>query len=463
MQRTERSCRLGLNAGSNTPRAVLREVARAGLRLSLCCAVLLAGSAWMSAATQEQTTDPGPGRADALLAERRARLARVQPAGKSKVAGFLATAETEGFDQLVSFQLRDFRLGFGKISPISNFTPAIRYQRLRLGESQLSFEASGAYSVRNYQAYDLKIGVFDEPVPPDFLGDGFLGAPFDFDQRSQQPIEGFLYGDVRYRNFPREVFYGLGMDSEESNRTDYRHEVTSLDVVGGYQFARWIGVQARAGLLGTNVGAGTVDSRPDTGDVFDDITAPGVEHQPDFFHFDSGLYLTWAADPNDPAASLGVRFARFDEQGGNRFQFNRFSVDTRGYLPLGSRQRTIAVRYYVSLDYADDGSEVPFYMMKSLGGQDTLRGYRDYRFRDQNLLYLSGEYRWEATTGIELAMFYDTGKVFNDRSGFKFDGLKHSFGAGIRAKSLRRVSFRMDVGRSGDGNTLLFFAFGPSF
>ena len=449
--------------GPHSNGKLLAVLARAGLRLSLCCVVLLAGSAWMSAATPQQATDSGPGRADALLAERRARLARVQPAGKSGVAGFLATAVSDGFDHLVSFQLRDFRLGFGKISAISSLTPAVRFQRPRLGESKLSLEASGAYSLSNYQAYDLKIGVFDEPAPHDFLGDGFLGAPFDFDQRSQQPIEGFLYGDVRYRNFPREVFYGLGMESEESNRTDYRHEETSLDVVGGYQLARWIGVQVRVGLMGTNVGAGTVDSRPDTGELFNSITAPGIEHQPEFFHFDSGLYLTWAADPNDPAASLGVRFARFDQLDGSRFQFNRFSLDTRGFLPLGSRQRTLAVRYYVSRDYADNGSEVPFYMMKSLGGQDTLRGYRDFRFRDQNLVYLSGEYRWEATTGLELAMFYDTGKVFNDRSGFDFNGMKHSFGTGIRAKSLRRVSFRMDVGRSGDGNTLLFFAFGPSF
>ena len=79
----------------------------------------------MSAATPQQATDSGPGRADALLAERRARLARVQPAGKSGVAGFLATAVSDGFDHLVSFQLRDFRLGFGKISAISESVPIL--------------------------------------------------------------------------------------------------------------------------------------------------------------------------------------------------------------------------------------------------------------------------------------------------------------------------------------------------
>ena len=123
----------------------------------------------------------------------------------------------------------------------------------------------------------------------------------------------------------------------------------------------------------------------------------------------------------------------------------------------------IALRYYASRDYANDGAEVPFYLMKSLGGQDSLRGYKDFRFRDANLLYLSGEYRWEATAGLEFAVFYDTGKTFAERSGFHLDGMKHTFGWGLRAKSMRRVSFRVDVGRNGDGNVLLFLAFGPSF
>jgi hemolysin activation/secretion protein len=146
----------------------------------------------------------------------------------------------------------------------------------------------------------------------------------------------------------------------------------------------------------------------------------------------------------------------------DRYAFNRVSADARGFLPLGSRQRTLAARFFISRDYADSGQQVPFYMMETLGGHSTLRGYRNFRFRDDNVLYLSGEYRWEATAGVELAMFYDTGKVFPDRSGFSFEHLKHSFGAGIRGKSLRRVVFRMEVGHSEEG-TFLYVSLGPSF
>ena len=117
-------------------------------------------------------------------------------------------------------------------------------------------------------------------------------------------------------------------------------------------------------------------------------------------------------------------FERFDDTNGERFSFNRVSFDARGFLPLGSRQRTIAARLYATSDYADSGAQVPFYLMETLGGHDTLRGFRDFRFRDTNVLYLSSEYRWEAAAGIDLAVFYDAGKVFSDRSDFGFDDLR---------------------------------------
>ena len=105
---------------------------------------------------------------------------------------------------------------------------------------------------------------------------------------------------------------------------------------------------------------------------------------------------------------------------------------------------------------------MPFYLMRTLGGHDTLRGFRDFRFRDTNLLYLSAEYRWEAAAGIELAIFYDTGKVFPDSSDFNLDDLNESYGFGIRGKGMRRVVFRLDVGHSTEG-TFVYIAFGPAF
>jgi len=78
------------------------------------------------------------------------------------------------------------------------------------------------------------------------------------------------------------------------------------------------------------------------------------------------------------------------------------------------------------------------------------------------LLYLSAEYRWEASSALELAVFYDTGKVFSRRSDFKFDNLEKSIGGGIRFKTPGAMVLRIDMGRSREGNRY-FFKFGPSF
>lgn len=401
-------------------------------------------------------------RAEELLAERRKRLAEVTPAKRSRLVEVLTTMENDGFDQLVTWQLGHFRLGFGKISPVSGGTPAIQYERPRLGASPLTLRTAGAYSFRGYQAYELQLGVFDELPAREYLGDGFLGAPFDFDNRSQAPLDGHLYSDVLYRNFPREIYYGLGTESLEENRSVFGIDVSSIDLVTGYQVTRWLGFQGRVGFGQPTIREGRDDKLPNTQDLFDESTAPGLESQPDYLRYEAAVYMGWEGDPNRSAAEVGLRAARYEDLDEGRYQFTRASVDLRGHLPLGSRQRTLSARVFASSDFEDGGSVVPFYLMKTLGGHDTLRGYRDFRFRDANVLYLSAEYRWEATAGIELALFYDTGKVFPDTSDFNFEDLKDSFGFGIRGKSLRRVVFRLDLGHSEEG-TFVYIAFGPSF
>ena len=406
---------------------------------------------------QETTT-----RAGELRARREARLAEVEPADRNTVAEILATVENDGFDQIVTAQRGHFRFGFGKISPASGGTPAIQYERPRLGASPLTLRTAAAYSLRGYQAYDLQLGVFKTPAPYRFMGDGFLGAPFDFGNRSVAPLDDFLYFDAHYRRFPKEEFFGIGPASSLAERSDYRIDDRAVDVVAGYQLTRWMGIQARGSYLQVETGPGSQDSLPDTVDLFTPTTAPGLNERTNFWHFSSGLTFAWEGDPNQPAAELGLRFARLDDTDGELYAFNRVSVDARGFLPLGSRQRTLAARIFASSDYADAGAQVPFYLMETLGGHDTLRGFLDFRFRDTNVLYLSGEYRWEATAGVDLAIFYDTGKVFSDRSDFGFEDLRNTVGFGIRGKSMRRVVFRLDIGQSNEG-THLYIAFGPSF
>jgi len=415
------------------------------------------------AVEQSVQQPPDGSREEELLAERRQRLAELEPSKPSKVGQILATVENRGMETFTTAQIEHFRFGVGQLSPGSRLTPAVQYSRPNIGASPLRFQLSAAVSVTGFQAYIAQFGMFEHSAPHNFLGDAFLGAPFHFDNRVQEPLDAFLYVDLMYRDFPRENYYGLGSDSLQENRSDYSLKESKFDLVAGYQFTRYFAIEVRGGYQEDEVGRGNDDRLTDTVDLFDEETAPGVSEPAEFVHLDSALFLSWKGDPNRPVAEIGLRYAHYQQLDGDRFDFSRYSADARGQIPLGSRQRIFAFRIYTTGDLgAEETTTVPFYLMQWIGGNQTLRGFRTYRFRDTNVVYLSAEYRWEATAGVELAAFYDAGKVYPHRQEFSLRDLVATYGLGLRIKNFRRVSFRLDAGWSDEG-AMLYFAFGPSF
>ncbi|HET8550436.1 MAG TPA: BamA/TamA family outer membrane protein, partial [Bryobacteraceae bacterium] len=87
----------------------------------------------------------------------------------------------------------------------------------------------------------------------------------------------------------------------------------------------------------------------------------------------------------------------------------------------------------------------------TVGGSDDVRGFLPYRFHDNNMLVLNGEYRWEIFTGLDGALFYDAGKVFPKRSQLTFHDLEGSAGFGFRLNVGNTVFMRIDVGFSHEG------------
>jgi outer membrane translocation and assembly module TamA len=98
--------------------------------------------------------------------------------------------------------------------------------------------------------------------------------------------------------------------------------------------------------------------------------------------------------------------------------------------------------------------------MPQLGGTD-LRGFSNYRFRDRHSIWFTGEYRWYVQEFVDMAVFYDAGKVAPERSQLDFDDLKTSIGAGIRFHGPRTTAVRFEVARSAEGWRLIF-GFSPA-
>jgi len=389
--------------------------------------------------------------------ERQEQLKKVKPAKSSKIIKFLDTAENVGIDQYIQFNVQDFRLGFGQISPLSGITPAIRWEQPRIGSTDLTVWLSGAYSIHSHQAYEFQFGYFEKPAPRDYQGHSYPEFPFDVDYRSQDDMRPFLYADSMYRVFPKEEYFGLGGDSLKNNHSIYKMEEYTGGVIGGYQFTRSIVAKARLEFVQPTLHNSPYDNYDETSTVFNESTAPGLTSQPSFIRYGASLVAAHYGDPFKPSGLISLDVARYKDREGGNFTFTRYQFDGRGYLTLGCRQRVIAARFFVSHDDPAENAIVPFYMMESIGGQDTLRGFHNFRFTDRNILYMSTEYRWEGNPAVELAVFYDTGKAFADPADLNFQHLEHSYGFGIRFKNLRKTVIRFDIGWSKE-NTFLYVA-----
>jgi hypothetical protein len=344
--------------------------------------------------------------------------------------------------------------------------PMLHFWATDIGGTPLDVHASASYSIPKYQYYDLQVGLVPHEgkgLPRVAWGTSALFPLSDLEKTAAAP--GFnIYASARYRDYPREDFYGIGSTSLQSDRTDYRLKDGLYEGIVRFGVGH-LSLMGRAGLLQTSVLPGTDSAFPNTETSYDEGTAPGLLTSPDFAHLSGGAWLELRDEPGNPhrGASFGVAFSRFDDRHGNAFQFNRVTVDTREYVALGSSRHVLALRQVTSLDTPDAGSSVPFYMQSTLGGSSTLlRGYSSFRFRDDKLLALAGEYRFELIPKVELALIYSAGKVFPTMNEFGLSNMLGSWGAGIRLKSPRTVHLRLDVLHSPEA-TRVDIKLGPSF
>ncbi len=414
------------------------KVGLALLLSTLCAPVLLAGTDSASPAAD----GPPQTRAEERRRYRDLKRQDAQTPQRPQVQRALVWFEQQGREKVENFNVHRFFPKFGGLPTGSGFAGGTRYWNPRLRGTPWDFQATALTSVRGYQLLDFQVGQIEQP---------------------ERPLT--FFADVRYRDFPQEDFFGLGPGSSEQARSDYRMEDSFFGATVRYRTHRHVQLEARGGLLRARSRRGTDERFPDAQDVFSPVDVPGLSDRTDYLSWSGSVLLDFRDQPG-PAAHEGgsVRFGltRYDDIDADRFDFTKVETDADYYVPLWSSGRTLALRYFHALDVAGGGHHVPFYLHGTLGGSDMLRGFREYRFRDRNLVYLSAEYRWEAVPALEFAVFHDAGKVFSDRGDYGFTGLQRSTGVGVRIKTRRAVVVRVDAARSREGNRF-YFKFGPAF
>jgi hemolysin activation/secretion protein len=105
----------------------------------------------------------------------------------------------------------------------------------------------------------------------------------------------------------------------------------------------------------------------------------------------------------------------------------------------------------------NDDDLVPYYLMPYLGSGSTLRAYPSQRFRDRHALLTSAEFRWIPNrVGLDMAFFYDAGKVASRRDDLDFDNLTTNWGIGARFHGPSTTVLRIEMARGSEGWNLVF-------
>lgn len=263
---------------------------------------------------------------------------------------------------------------------------------------------------------------------------------------------------VSHMNAPRIDYYGPGPDSDKESRTTYRLETNSATGTFGVRPVSPLSLGVTAGYLTTNTGPGNRDDFSQTHEVFDPVRTPGILDQSDFLV--TGVFAQFDYKDYPSARNGGLvsaRLTNYDDRTLDRHSFRRADVEVQQYFSFFQNRRVIALRARSVMTFTSGaGQTVPFYLQPHLGGSDDLRGFRSYRFYDDHHIVVNAEYRWEAFAGLDMALFFDAGKVVPKRSQVNFHDLEAAAGIGFRFNARNSVFMRVDVGFSHEGIRLWF-------
>jgi hypothetical protein len=304
-------------------------------------------------------------------------------------------------------------------------------------------DLSAGLSIKGYQAADANVR--------------WLQA---FGQRVE------LWTDFRYEHFPQEDFYGMGLQSARDNETSYEFDSTDITVRGLVTPVPWLRFGTTVGYLRPAIGSGSDKGVPSIELLFDDLDAPGLAADTRYVHTTFFGEVDRRDVPGNPSSGGVYRtsFGYWDDRELQSFDHRRFDALAVQHLPLAaSAAHVLTGRIGTSYVNNEVGERVPFYFLAYVGGVDTIRSFDEFRFKDENALWLGAEYRWKFHRYASVVTFVDAGKVERNWQDLTLTGLKKGYGFGFRGHTRTQTLARLDFGFGGGEGFRAFLKLGPSF
>jgi outer membrane protein assembly factor BamA len=297
-----------------------------------------------------------------------------------------------------------------------------------------TLDVRGSYSIAGYKRAEVE-----------------FVAPRLFNRRGHLSVIG------GWREATQVGFYGLGTNTSKDDRTNYLFQQPYggalltifparkiLSLRGGVEYSRWT----------QKSGEGTF---PSVETVYTPATLPGLGAEVTYLHTQGTVGIDWRTSPGYTRRGgyLGATLHDYNDRD-KAFGFQMVEYDAIEHIPILREAWVLAFHGRVQTAFDKDGQQTPFFMLPSVGGGSSLRGYSSWRFRDQNSLLLQAEWRIMANRYLESAFFYDAGKVTARTADLDLDGLKSDFGFGIRFHGPFATPLRVELAKSREGLAFIF-------
>jgi len=399
--------------------------------VAIVCA-LAAGAAAAQGAGEPVT------RTELLRQQREEKARQVEPYEQNK----LEWAMHLGEERLVPLLQRDgIYARLGSLTTGSGFAygAGFRDRALVRGRGVLDLWAAG--SLKKYWTIDARAGY---PLAP---GDRVL-----------------VQGHLHTFSYPAEEFFGVGPASRRVDQAAYDLDGVVAGVQVGVQAAKPFSIGAGVEYTQPTVGPGGSDTLRSIEDVFGTSTAPGLRREHAFSRVLGHLTYDFRQPVNARKGGYyRLDVSRYHDRRGGSETFTRTDLDLRQFVSVLAERRVFAARLRLSTTDADEPGQIPFFLLPTLGGNDTLRGFRAQRFRGAHAILLQGEYRFEIWSALEAALFVDAGKVADRRRDLNFRDLERDYGFGFRLNTDNGVIARVDAAFGSRDGKHLHVVFGGIF
>lgn len=263
-------------------------------------------------------------------------------------------------------------------------------------------------------------------------------------------------GEVVFFKESTSRFFGLTAESREEDETNFTQQELAASMLFGINFTKTLNVALTERYREVKIEQGGVDTLPFIGDLFP--TLIGLDGATIVGH---RLTLTYDRRDDRTTPTEGEFLNIFSEwghafHGGGAVPFSRYGLQAKGWFPLDDKRLIVVPNFQIQWL---SGSDIPFFELSTLGGEDTLRGYGLGRFVDDAFILMNLEGRIRVAkltllgvpTEVEIAPFVDMGKVLSTARVRAFDNWQVTPGLGMRTLVRPNVVGRLDVdfGRAG--------------